>query len=42
MELKAFIKESLVEIGQAIHEPNTQIENSPFVLEPSPGQDDRH
>ena len=32
MELKAFIKESLVEIGQAIHEANAEIENSPFML----------
>lgn len=32
MELKAFIKESLVEIGQAIHEANAEIANSPFML----------
>jgi hypothetical protein len=32
LELKAFIKESLVEVGQAIHEANAEIEDGPFML----------
>jgi hypothetical protein len=32
MELKAFIKETLVDIGQAIREANAEIGNDPFML----------